>query len=68
LVGLKNIRNYYGYTRQEAADMLGISKQVYSSYENGKTNPNIKMLLKMSETFNVTIDYLVGNETTGKCF
>ena len=43
---------------------LSISREAISYYENGQRSPDIEMLVKMSEYFNVSIDFLI----TGKEF
>lgn len=41
---------------------LSISREALSHYENGNRNPDIQMLKKMSEYFNVSIDYLINGK------
>ena len=41
---------------------LNISREALSYYENGKRNPDTKMLIAMSRYFNVSIDYLITGE------
>ena len=43
---------------------LNISREALSYYENGKREPSIAMLIRMSQYINVSIDYLI----TGKEF
>ncbi|MBQ7820882.1 MAG: helix-turn-helix transcriptional regulator [Clostridia bacterium] len=62
--GLKRIRKAKGYNQLKVAFALNISREALSYYENGKRSPDIDMLLKMSEYFDVSIHYLV----TGKEF
>lgn len=46
---------------------LNISREALSYYENGKRNPDIEMLRKMSEYYGVSIDYLInGKEFSNK--
>lgn len=42
--------------------MLNVSSKTVSNYELGFRDPDIKMLIKISQILNVTIDYLVGLE------
>ena len=58
---LKQLRKSTGFTQQQIAQMLGIDRSSYSYYEMGKTRPSIKILIKLSCIFRVSIDYLVGN-------
>ena len=57
--GLKQIRKEQGLTQLKVAMDLNISREALSHYENGKREPSIDMLVKMSEYFNVSIDYLI---------
>lgn len=57
---LSELRKDMGYTQQELADMLGISKFSISSYENDKTTPDDDMKVKLAKTLNVSMDYLLG--------
>ena len=59
LVGLKKIRLSKGYSQLKVAMDLSISREALSYYENGKRNPDIEMLVKMSEYFGVSVDYLI---------
>jgi len=57
---LQGLRADKGVSQAVVADYLGITKQSYSFYELGKRCPDNEMLYKISEYFNVSIDYLLG--------
>ena len=62
---LKRFRQKFNLTQAEVARKVGISRQVYSSYETGGAagkiaSPPIGVLIKISQAFNVSIDYLAG--------
>lgn len=59
LVGLKEIRKRRGLNQQKVAMDLHITREVLSQYENGKREPGQKMLIRMSEYFDVSIHYLI---------
>jgi transcriptional regulator with XRE-family HTH domain len=59
---LQRLRLEKQITRQEMADHLGITVQAYGYYENGKREPGIKMLIKIANFFDVSLDFLVGRE------
>ena len=40
---------------------LNISREALSHYENGKRSPDIQMLKKLSEYFDVSIDFLIND-------
>ena len=62
LVGLKLIRKQKKYTQLKVAMELNISREALSHYENGKRSPDIDMLRKLSEYFNVSIDFLINGK------
>ena len=64
MVGLKEVRRKKGYNQLKVAMELSISREALSHYENGKRSPDVDMLMRMSNYFNVSIDYLI----TGKEF
>ena len=62
LKGLKLIRKQRKINQLKVATDLNISREALSHYENGKRSPDIAMLRKLSEYFNVSIDFLVNGE------
>ncbi len=64
MVGLRQIRKQRKMSQQWVATQLHISRESLSYYENGKREPSLDLLVKMSEFFNVSIHYLI----TGKEF
>ncbi|MBQ7117521.1 MAG: helix-turn-helix transcriptional regulator [Clostridia bacterium] len=65
--GLKAVRKAQNLNQQKVAMDLNISREALSHYENGKREPSLDMLNKLSEYFNVSIDYLInGKEFTKK--
>ncbi|EKD27663.1 MAG: phage PBSX transcriptional regulator [uncultured bacterium] len=59
---IKTIRNNVKQTQNEFAKNIGVSKSTLSGYENNLSNPSIKILLKIAETYGLTVDYIL----TGK--
>ncbi len=55
---LSELRKDRGYTQQELAAMLSVSKYTISSYENGKTSPDDGNKILLAQIFNVSLDYL----------
>ena len=60
--GLKEIRKARKFSQMKVAMDLNISREALSHYENNKREPSIDLLNKMSEYFNVSIDYLINGE------
>lgn len=67
LIGLRAIRKQKKLNQLKVAIDLNISREALSHYENGKRSPDIQMLRKLSEYFNVSIDFLInGREFSRK--
>lgn len=62
-MNLKNLRNKKKLTQHEVALHLGLSQQAYANYENGKRQPDYEILLKLSDFFGVSVDYLLGKDS-----
>lgn len=62
LVGLKIIRRQRKLNQLKVANDLNISREALSHYENGKRNPDLEMLRRLSRYFNVSIDFLVNGK------
>lgn len=59
---IRNARKECGLTQEQAADLLGVSRQTISNWENEKTYPDIISVIKMSERYDVSLDYLLKGE------
>ena len=60
--GLKIIRKEKNLNQQKVAIDLNISREALSHYENGKREPSVDILLKLSKLYGVSVDYLIGND------
>ena len=59
---LRELRTASGMSQVDLAEKLGVSKQSVSNWENDNIQPSIDMLLKISRTFNVSTDFLLGED------
>ena len=57
---LKELRIEHEVKQKEVAESLGISKTCYAGYEQGYREPDMEMLVKLADYFEVTVDYLLG--------
>ena len=57
---LKNIRLECNLTQKDVYTLLNVSPNAYASYEQGRTEPNIKTIKRLCKIFNVSSDYLLG--------
>lgn len=58
---LKLLREQKELPLSKLAEDLDTTKSALSRYENGKMEPGLTALIKISEYFNVTLDWLAGN-------
>ena len=56
---LKAQRERLGLSQESVAQAIYVSRQTMSSWENGKTYPDVQSLLLLSDLFGVSIDELV---------
>lgn len=56
---LKANRERLGMSQEDVAHAIFVSRQTMSSWENGKTYPDVQSLLLLSQLFGVSIDDLV---------
>lgn len=57
---LKELREERKYLQIDIANMLGVSRSTYTQYETGKSEPDFSTVSKLTEIFNVSMDYLFG--------
>ena len=57
---LKRFRKTKKITQKQATLSAGVSERVYQSYEYGKVIPTVTLLISLADSFNVSLDYLVG--------
>ncbi len=56
---LREMRYRYGYTQQEVADQLSISRSAYSTYETGRHDFPLESLILLADFYDVSLDYLI---------
>lgn len=56
------LRKQQGWSQEELAERLDVSRQSVSKWESGTSIPDINKILQLSEIFGVTTDYLLKNE------
>lgn len=53
------LRNIKGLSQEQVAEVVGISRQSYSKWEQGETYPDIDKCDKLAKFYGVTLDSLV---------
>ena len=56
------LRNMNGFSQEEIAGKIGISRQAYAKWESGATIPDIEKCALLAEVYNTTIDSLIKTE------
>lgn len=62
MLGLNKIRKERNLSQLKCAMDLNISREALSYYENGRRNPDLEMLLRLSDYFDVSVHYLITGE------
>ena len=63
---IQKLRNQYGFSQEELANVLKLNRSTLANYEKGKREPNIETLKLFADFFNTSIDFLVnGYNKTG---
>ncbi len=59
MLTLKSARELRQLTQDEASKLIGISKDTLSNYERGKSYPDIPILRKIEEVYNVSYNQII---------
>jgi len=60
---IKLYRENKKMTQNEIADILGVKPATVSKYESGILEPNVESLKKLAETFEISVDELLKEDT-----
>ncbi|WP_213655986.1 helix-turn-helix domain-containing protein [Paenibacillus vini] len=63
---IRDLREDRDLTQQQLADRLNISQATYSRYESGNLDVPSSVLIRLSEFYNVSIDYILGQTDISK--
>lgn len=56
---IQYLRKQKGYSQEELADKVGVSRQAVSKWESEQSTPDLEKVITMSELFEVTTDYIL---------
>ncbi|MFC7678307.1 helix-turn-helix domain-containing protein [Paenibacillus sp. GCM10028914] len=57
---IAELREKQGWTQEELASTVGITRAALSHYEKNRRKPDFETLTLLADRFNVSIDYLIG--------
>jgi transcriptional regulator with XRE-family HTH domain len=63
---IKQLRKKHGLSQEALAEKLDVSRQSISKWESGSSNPDIDYVIKMSNIFGVSTDYLLKETPTSE--
>jgi len=61
---IKELRCQRGISQGELAEKLNVSQSTLSNWESDKYEPDIAILIELSKSFKVSVDYIIGNDIT----
>ena len=61
---LKNAREKAGYSQNDVAEKLNISRQSVSRWKNGRSVPDVENLVVLSQMYKISLDDLLENPST----
>lgn len=61
---LKLFRKQNGFTQEQVAEKLGVSRQAVAKWERGESVPDIENVIALADMYEVTVDSLVRNMTS----
>lgn len=59
---LITLRKSRGYSQEQLANKLNVSRQSVSKWESGQSTPDLDRLLEIAQIFNITLDTLIHGE------
>jgi transcriptional regulator with XRE-family HTH domain len=61
---IQQLRKAGGFSQEQLAEMIGVSRQAISKWETDQSQPEIEKLILLSKVFSVSTDELLGNAVT----
>lgn len=59
---INNLRKQHGLSQDDFVNLFNVSRQTISNWENGKSYPDLEMIIKVSDYFKISIDELLKND------
>lgn len=59
---LKEIRKRFGLSQEQLAEIMNVSRQAITKWENEGGLPDVSNLQELSKVFGITVDYLLNDE------
>ena len=59
----RDLRKKFGYSQDKLASLLNVHQTAVSQWELGKNFPDVNTLIKLSELYHTSVDYLLGKDS-----
>ena len=59
---LRAMRIKRNFTQPQLAELIDVALRTYQGYEGGTRSPSFDTLVKLADTLDVSIDYLMGRD------
>ena len=63
---IRQLRQQSNMTQRELAEAINVAHNTISQYEHGLNFPSLEVVLKLARLFDVSTDYLLGNDEWAK--
>jgi transcriptional regulator with XRE-family HTH domain len=57
---IMQLRKQHNLSQSQLAEKINVSRTIIGNYERNTNMPSIEVIVKMAKTFNVTVDYMIG--------
>ena len=57
---IQDLRTDADMSQKQLSEILHISQRSYSHYETGSRNIPVEMLIRLANSYDISVDYLVG--------
>ena len=59
---INNLQKKHGLSQDDFSNLFNVSRQTISNWENGKSYPDLEMIIKISDYFKISVDELLRND------
>ncbi|MCL2023466.1 MAG: helix-turn-helix transcriptional regulator [Oscillospiraceae bacterium] len=59
---IRKLRKNHGLTQGQVAECIGMERSTYAYYENGRSTPQLELIVRLCRLYNVTMEYIIEGE------
>lgn len=57
---IRGLRDHYGFSQEQLAELTGVSQNQISRYERGANDPTGEVLIALAKALNTSVDFILG--------